>query len=139
MRNWLDGHIQRAVVNGSTSRRKSMTSGVPQGSKLGPVLFDIFIHDLDSRIEYTPNKFADDTKLCGVGNTPEGQNAIHRDLDKLEKWAQVNLMRFNKAKGKVLHLGQGNPQYQYRLRDKGVDSSPAEDLRVLVDEKLAMT
>ena len=80
------------------SRWKMVTSDVPQESVLGLVLFNIFSSDVDSGIECTLNQFVDDTKLCGMVNSPEGRDTIQRDLDRFERWACVNLMKFNKTR-----------------------------------------
>ncbi|GAB0192326.1 cAMP-dependent protein kinase inhibitor alpha [Grus japonensis] len=76
----------------------------------------------------TLSKFADDTKLCGVVDMLEGRDAIQRDLDRLERWAHANCMKFNNAK------------HDYRLGREWIESSPKEkDLGVSIDEKLKMS
>jgi len=138
--NWLNGRTQRVAISRSESSWRPVTSGVPQGSVLGQVLFNFFINDLNEESECSLSKLEDDAKLGGVVDTPKGCAAIQRDLDRLESWAERNLMRFNKAKCRVLHLGRKNPMHQYRL---GTDllkrSSVERDLGVLVDNRLPMS
>lgn len=77
-----------------------VTNCISQGSVLGPVLLNIFISDIESGMKYILSKFTGDTKLSDSVEIIEGRDAIQRAL--------ISLMRFNKAKYKVLHLGQGN-------------------------------
>jgi len=103
-------------------------------------LFNFFIHDLDEGTECTFSKSADDTKLGGVADTPEGCAVIQRDLDRLESWTERNLMKFNKGKCMVLRLGRNNSMHQYRFGADLLQSSSVErDLGVLLDDKLTMS
>jgi len=87
---------------------------------------------MEGGIECTLCKFTNDTKLCGAVNTLEGSDAIQR--------ACVNIMKFNTAKCKVLHMGRGNVQQKYKMAGEWIKTSPAKkDLAVLVDEKLSTT
>lgn len=79
---------------------------------------------LHSGIECSLRNFAGDTRFCGVVNMLEGSDDIQRDLGRLLKWTSTNLMKFNRAKCKVLHMGWGNHKHGYKLCDELIEGSP---------------
>ncbi|XP_074934654.1 uncharacterized protein LOC142050170 [Phalacrocorax aristotelis] len=113
---------------------------IPPGIDIGPNVIQHLINDVDTGIKCSLMKFADDTKLSGEVDTLEARAALQEDLDRLEEWASKNLMKFNKDKYEVLHLGKYNPGVQHRLGPTWLESSSVErDLGVLVDRKLNMS
>ena len=83
---WLTYRRQRIIVDGEISNWKSVLSGVPQGSVLGPILFLIYINDLEDDISNKVLKFADDTNVFRKVTNDTDKQSLQDDLDKLVKW-----------------------------------------------------
>jgi hypothetical protein len=132
IREWLRGRRQRVVTGGECSEWSDVTSGVPQGSFLGPILFLIFINDIDEGIKSRLWKFADDIKMMGGVSSKEDIEQIRRDLRQLYDWSNEWQLGFNLDKCKVMHIGGKNGNAEYEMGGKVLDEVEEKDLGVII-------
>ena len=104
--------LKRVAVNSSMSKWRAVTSSIPQGSVLGLELFNIFVGDMDSGIKGPPASSLT-TPSCVVQSTRWREGMCHpKGPGQAGELGCANLMKFNKAKCKVLHMGRGNPKHE---------------------------
>jgi len=113
---WLINRWQRVCIKGKQFIWEEAWSGVPHGSVLGPLLFLIFVNDLEDNTSGTVIKFADDTKIFRQVRDVHDNIRMQADLDRLLEWADKWQMQFNVSKCKVMHVGQKNPGILYIMR-----------------------
>ena len=140
---WITDRKQRVTVQGSHSGWSKVTSGVPQGSVLGPILFVIYINDLPEGIRSWCSMYADDTKLSTPADTEERRNRLQDDLDRAVQWADRWQLKFHTGKCKVIHLGSKNIQQKYTMKTHNSEervtleaTTKERDLGVEVDNEL---
>ena len=116
---FLTDRYQQVVVGAASSTWGKVTSGVPQGSVLGPTLFTLYVNDLPSQVCSSLKMFADDTKLYRRIRNPSDTQALQDDLTKLVKWSDKWLLKFNADKCTVMHCGHSNPKKVYLMKQEG--------------------
>ena len=141
IRSFLTSRSQYVKINNAKSPEMSVTSGVPQGSVLGPMLFIYYINDLPEVCTVETKIYADDTKAFTSINDDLDRLRLQETIDKMYEWTETWQLHFNNAKCKILHVGDNNPKHTYYI---GVGNSRAaieettleKDLGVLVDPHL---
>ncbi len=139
IQNWLTGRKQRVVINGKESDWIEVKSGVPQGSVLGPLLFLIFIDDIDENAILIAilRKFADDTKLGHPVKNDDDRKLLQSQLDALFDWSVSWGMPFNVDKCKIMHVGRTNKKFDYTINGQTLLKAESEkDVGVLFDKNL---
>ena len=128
------------VLNGVASGWSEVLSGVPQGSVLGPLLFIIYVNDMDRNLLNKLLKFADDAKLYGRVNGEDGIRGLREDLGRLVEWSEEWGMIFNEVKCKVMHFGANNIEANYQINGHVLDVVEEErDLGVIVSNTLKVS
>ena len=137
IKDFLKDRTQEAVFNGKKSNSIPVTSGVPQGSVLGPILFTMFVNDLPSVVSSPVYMFADDTKIFCVVRTSEDYSVLQHDLDLLYEWSIHWQLKFNILKCKHMHLGLMHRYGPYYLDGTVIDNIDSyKDLGIILDHQL---
>ena len=137
LHSYLSSRKQRVQVGCSFSPWVPVTSGVPQGSVLGPLLFLIFINDLPDVISSFCLLFADDLKIYRCVNNRSDAESLQADINAILNWATKNGLKINESKCQVLHLGVNNLKLPYYFRNTSIPPTlQARDLGVIIDSNL---
>ena len=137
IRNFLSNRRQRVTIGDRHSDWRPVTSGIPQGSVLGPILFVIFINDLPKTVLSHIKLFADDTKIFRAIENIKDFDLIQKDIDTLIKWSSTWQLPFNLQKCKVVHYGKNNPHHHYKIGNSNLpDDTEEKDLGVTFDNEL---
>ncbi|MEL7079481.1 MAG: reverse transcriptase domain-containing protein, partial [Cyanobacteria bacterium J06582_2] len=121
--NWIDSFLchrrQQVRVEGEYSGWSKVESGVPQGSVLGPLLFSIYMNDIIKNIDSEIRLFADDCVVYRPIKNAQDSKKLQKDIEKLEKWANIWGMRFQPYKCHIMHLTRNRNiiQNKYTLKD----------------------
>ena len=145
MEAYVSNSKQRVLVNGTRSEWEAVSSGVRQGSVLGPVLFVIYINDLPKEVKNCIRLFADDTKLYRTVMTDLDCLSLQQDIDNIEEWASKWQLTFHPKKCTTMRIGDKCPKYNYTMtaNDGTIvqleETVMEKDLGVVVDNKLTVS
>ena len=137
IRDFLTDRKQRVVIGDKMSSWKPVTSGIPQGSVLGPILFTIFINDMPEAVDSLMKLFADDANIFKAIESIGDVTLIQDDLNKLLGWSNIWQLPLNISKCKAMHYGKGNPEHSYQMGDTPLATDTTEtDVGVTTDTEL---
>ena len=135
---FLSDRTQQVIVNGESSQCKDVTSGIPQGSVLGPLLFIIFINDLPTQVKSDIFLFADDTKVLRTIKSADDQETLQDDINIMLNWANKLQLEFHPDKCVSMSINnKGEQPRTCKMKDTTLKQVKREkDIGVIVDEQL---